>query len=176
MGTSAWVTRRLAGQLGHPRGVAGRLLGAVLNRRNGSAVRAAVAALPVRSDAVRRLRREVDGGRLHLHRAPMEALPLPDGALDAAITLNTIYFLPDLATAFSELRRVLRPDGRVVVGLGDPEAMARMAVTGEGFLLRPVTEVVEALRAAGLVAGDHRRVGGGDDAFHLLLATPAQSG
>ena len=71
---------------------------------------------------------------------------------------------------------MLRPDGRVVVGLGDPEAVARMAVTGEGFLLRPVTEVVEALRAAGLVAGDHRRVGGGDDAFHLLVATPAQSG
>ena len=122
--------------------------------------------------AGRRLRGPVAGGRPQLHLAPMEALPLADSSVDGAITLNTIYFLPDLLAAFREVRRVLRPGGRLVVGLGDPEAMARMPVTREGFRLRPVGTVIDALGAAGLVVVEHRRVGRGEDAVHLLIAVP----
>jgi len=120
--------------------------------------------------ASRRFRRHETAGRLQLHLAPMEALPLGDSTVDAAITLNTIYFLPDLQAAFREVHRVLRQGGRLVVGLGDPDDMARMAVTREGFRIRPVGDVVEALGAAGLVVVEHRRVGEGDDAVHLLVA------
>jgi len=207
------LTRALARQLGHPRGPFGRLVGRVLNRRNAPALRAAVAALPVRpgdvladigfgggvglqlllrrldeagpgsglvhgvdvsgtmlAAASRRFAPQVAAGRLQLHLAPMEALPLGDSTVDAAITLNTIYFLPDLGAAFREVHRVLRPGGRLVVGLGDPEAMTRMTVTREGFRIRPVGEVTEALAAAGLVVAEHRRVGEGEAAVHLLVA------
>ena len=126
--------------------------------------------------AGRRFRREVAAGRLRLQLAPMEDLPIPAASVDAAITLNTIYFVPDLPAAFTELRRVLHGDGQLVVGLGDPQAMERMAVTRQGFCVRPVDEVIDALRAGGLVVTDHRRVGAGDGAFHLLLATPAPPG
>jgi arsenite methyltransferase len=121
--------------------------------------------------ASRRFRRPVAAGHLQLHRGPMEAVPLADSSVDAAITLNTIYFLPDLPAVFREVQRVLRPGGRLVVGLGDPDAMARMAVTREGFHVRPVVEVADALKAAGLAVVDHRRVGTGEDADHLLIAT-----
>jgi arsenite methyltransferase len=124
--------------------------------------------------AGRRFRRHVAAGRLQLHLAPVEALPLADSAVDAAITLNTIYFLPDLPAAFREVHRVLRPGGRLVVGLGDPEAMTRIPVTREGFRLRPVDEVIDALGTAGLVVAEHRRVGTGQDAGHLLIAAPDQ--
>ncbi len=40
--------------------------------------------------AGRRLRGPVAAGRLQLHLAPMEALPLADSSVDGAITLNTI--------------------------------------------------------------------------------------
>jgi arsenite methyltransferase len=122
------------------------------------------------SAASRRFRAPVASGRLQLHLAPMEALPLPDTAVDAAITLNTIYFLPDLPAAFQEVHRVLRPGGQLVVGLGDPDAMARMVVTREGFLIRPVEDVISALKASGLDVAGHLRVGTGDDEVHLLVA------
>src|SRR5262245_58322840 len=81
---------------------------------------------------------EVDAGRRRLAHGSLTALPLEDGWLDAAITVNTVYFVDALDTACAELARVLRPGGRAVVGIGDPEAMAGMPFTSYGFTLRPV--------------------------------------
>ncbi len=120
--------------------------------------------------AKRRFREQVDDGLLTLQTGSLAALPLDDASLDAAITVNTIYFLGDLGPAFAELARVLRPGGYVVVGMGDPTAMARLPFTRHGFTLRPVEDVQAALVGAGLDAVKRLRVGDGDDAYHLLVA------
>ncbi len=44
-----------------------------------------------------------------------ESLPVPDGGVDRVITGFTVRNVGDLAGAFGELRRVLRPGGRVVI-------------------------------------------------------------
>lgn len=106
-----------------------------------------------------RFRDDVDAGRLRLGHGSLTALPLDDGALDAVITLNTVYFVADLDAACGELARVLRPGGLAVVGIGDPDAMAQIPVTRYGFTLRPVTEIVAALQGAGLRV-EHRRIDG----------------
>lgn len=206
--------RVLAGQLGYPQGVLGRLVGRLLNRGNAKTIAAAVQALDpapganladlgfgggiglrllleratpsgrvhgvdrsatMLAAAERRFRPEVGAGRLHLQQASLERLPLPEGVLDGAITLNTIYFLADLSPAFAEFRRVLTPTGRIVVGLADPVAMGRMPVTAYGFRLRPVADVVADLARAGLRVIEDRRVGEGTEAYHLLVASPAVS-
>jgi hypothetical protein len=61
--------------------------------------------------------------------------------------------------------------GRIVVGVADPDAMARMPFTGHGFHLRSVPEVIDTLRGAGLGV-EHRRISQAHDAPHLLIATP----
>jgi len=43
------------------------------------------------------------------------ALPLRDSTFDAALALWMLYHVPDKPSALSELRRVVRPDGRVFV-------------------------------------------------------------
>jgi ubiquinone/menaquinone biosynthesis C-methylase UbiE len=120
--------------------------------------------------AQRRYRRAVTDRRLALHQASMTDLPLADASLDAAMTVNTIYFVPD--EAFTELARTLSPTGRLVLGLGDPTAMLREPVTAHGFRVRPLAEVQSTLATAGLTLVAHRRVGSGPDAFHLLVAQP----
>ena len=107
--------------------------------------------------------------RLRLHTGSITALPLDTASLDGAICVNTVYFVADLATAFNELARVLVPGGRLVLGIADPAAMAEMPHIGHGFRLRPVTELLAALADAGLPMREHRRVGTGDRAFHLLV-------
>ncbi|MDQ3481178.1 MAG: class I SAM-dependent methyltransferase [Actinomycetota bacterium] len=120
--------------------------------------------------AKRRYRKETLAGSLTLHAGSITALPLSDESLDAAITVNTIYFVADLDQAFTELARVLRPSGRVVVGLGDPAVMAKLPFTAHGFTLRPVEDVVASLTKAGLTILGHPRIGQGGGAYHLLVA------
>jgi arsenite methyltransferase len=204
------LLRVAAGQLGHPRGPLGRVVGRALNRGNRRSIAAAVDLLPpdpapVLADlgfgggeglrllldragasgvvhgvdvsttmvaaAHRRFARQLTAGRLQLHAGSLTALPLPDAVLTGAITVNTIYFLDDLVPALREIARVLRPGAVAVVGLGDPDAMARLPFTAHGFRLRPVDDVVAAAAQAGLTVAGHDRVGTGADAFHLVSMT-----
>ncbi|MET9026070.1 methyltransferase domain-containing protein [Nocardia sp. NPDC004168] len=114
---------------------------------------------------------DIDAGRLRLVEGSLTALPLPDDSLDAAITVNTVYFVPDLAVACAELARVVRPGGRLVIGIGDPDAMAKLPFTSYGFTLRPVPEVVAALEQAGCTV-EQRRLASTPIPHHLLVAMP----
>jgi len=122
--------------------------------------------------AASRFRRDIDSGRLHLHNASMSELPLPDDSLDGLLTVNTIYFVPELAGPFAEFTRVVKDTGRVVIGLGHPDAMKKEPYTTYGFRIRPVADVIEALSSAGLTVAQDLRVGQGPDAVHLLVTAP----
>jgi arsenite methyltransferase len=121
------------------------------------------------SQAAGRYRRDIASGRLSLHSASMTELPFTDGELDGVITVNTIYFVADLDPAFAELARVINSTGRLVIGLADPEVMARLPFTGHGFHLRPVPDVTDALRSTGLSV-EHRQISDDANAPHLLIA------
>lgn len=112
--------------------------------------------------------RDVRSGRLRLHRGSLTDLPLDDATCDAVITVNTVYFVADLPAACAELARVVRPGGRVVVGVGDPDVMAQAPFTRHGFTLRPVGEIASALSEAGLEV-DHRSMPDKPIPRHLLV-------
>lgn len=110
-------------------------------------------------------------GTLNVRVGSMTDLPLDDDAVDAVITVNTVYFVDELEDAFRELARVIRPGGRLVVGVSDPEAMARMPVTAHGFRLRPVDALVEAMAAAGFADVRTEAIPGPPMARHLVIGT-----
>jgi arsenite methyltransferase len=114
---------------------------------------------------------EIAAGRLELHRASLTALPLPDSSVDGLITVNTLYFVDELARALQEIARTLASTGRAAIGVGDPEAMAHLRFTAHGFRLRPLAELTAAIQAAGLAVADHRRIGEGRVPGHLLIVT-----
>ena len=105
-----------------------------------------------------RHRADVDTGRLRLAHGSLLDLPLDDASINAAITVNTLYFVADLDCACRELARVTQHGGTVVLGVGDPDAMARIPATGHGFHLRPVDDIAAALRAAGFTRVDDQRL------------------
>ena len=111
---------------------------------------------------------QITAGSLKLINGSLAALPLDDKSLDAAITVNTVYFVADLDSVCNQLARVVRPGGRAVLGIGDPDAMARLPFTAYGFTLRPIDEVIAALKRAGFQSIQQRRL---DDVAipHLLL-------
>ncbi|PLV53714.1 class I SAM-dependent methyltransferase [Mycobacterium simiae] len=121
------------------------------------------------SQAAGRYRSDIENGRLSLHSASMTQLPFADKALDGVMTVNTIYFVAELGRAFRELARVINSRGRLVIGLADPEVMAKLPFTGHGFQLRPVLDVIDTLRSTGLSV-EHRRISDDANAPHLLFA------
>ncbi len=46
---------------------------------------------------------------------PSEPVPLPDGSIDLVISTQVIYKIPDYAGYLMECRRLLRPDGRIMI-------------------------------------------------------------
>jgi SAM-dependent methyltransferase len=125
--------------------------------------------------ARRRYAKQITNGTLRLHETAMDVLPLPDECLDAVISTNTIYFVDDLPAAMSELARVMRPGGRLAIGVADPAAMARMPFTEQGFTIRPIDDVVECLRTAGFTLTEDRRGGETSEAFHVLVCVRASA-
>jgi ubiquinone/menaquinone biosynthesis C-methylase UbiE len=77
-------------------------------------------------------------------RADAREMPYPDDTFDAAYLVTVLGEIPDQSAALRELRRVVKPDGRIVVGelFGDPHMVTFRALR-------------ERAEAAGL-AVDHR--------------------
>lgn len=74
--------------------------------------------------AQRRFREEVDAGRLTATVGEAASLPFDSSAAHVAYTVNTTYFWPDVLQGLVEIRRVLRPAGRVVLAV-QPSVIAR---------------------------------------------------
>ena len=117
--------------------------------------------------AAARHRADVEAGRIAVHAGDVLALPLEDAAVDRVLTVNTVYFWPDLAPALRELHRVLAPGGRVVIGIRDGSVMER--VDPAIFTLRPPQEIAAALEAAGFSPGEVHTAPEGTS--HLVTAT-----
>jgi arsenite methyltransferase len=95
---------------------------------------------------------------------------LDDGSVDALITINTVYFTTELDEACAELARVLRPGGRAVIGIGDPDVMARLPFTANGFTIRPADEIAAALQNSGLQV-ERRRIDEKPMPRYLIVGT-----
>jgi arsenite methyltransferase len=89
------------------------------------------------------------GDAVDLHLADVAAMPFQDASVDGLISVNTIYFWPDPAAALREIRRVLRPGGRVVLGVRRKAFLLLSPVSWFGFKLYSVRQLEQLLRAAG---------------------------
>lgn len=94
----------------------------------------------------------------------VDALPLPNGSIDKAVSVNSLYFWPDLAAATAELARVVRAGGRLVLCFQAPEAVRAWPGHVRGFRAYEVDEVVVMMKAAGfgdaaIASEEDRRLG-----------------
>ena len=92
------------------------------------------------------------GDAYDLHRADAAALPFPDGSVDLVLSVNTIYFWPDPARVLSEMNRVLKPGGRLVLGYRSRLILWTSPVTWFGFRLHSDRRVGQLLGEAGFTS------------------------
>ena len=91
---------------------------------------------------------EVREGRVSLARGTSTAIPADANSFDKALALNTIYFWPNPVADLQELRRVLRPDGRLVLGALAPWSAEGRPVFQHGFRFYEPSEIRNLLASA----------------------------
>jgi SAM-dependent methyltransferase len=90
------------------------------------------------------------GARAELHCTGLEELPFAPASFDAALLLNVLYFCDEGGAMIANLRRVLRPGGRLVVYVTDRATMDGWAFARQGLhRLFDHAELVDALVAGG---------------------------
>jgi len=73
--------------------------------------------------------------QVELYLAAVTSMPLTEHSLDAVLTVHTIYFWSDPVGALKEIHRVLKPGGRLVLGVGNVLLMRLSPLTWFRFRL-----------------------------------------
>ena len=102
-----------------------------------------------------------DAPNVTLERAEVTSLPVEDESFDRALSVQVLEYVPEVDTAIAELRRALRPGGRVVIWdvdwrtlswhSEDPERMRLVLAAWDEHLTHPSLPLTLAprMRAAG---------------------------
>ena len=99
----------------------------------------------------RRHNRElVARGSVSIEQGDAAILPHGNASFDRILATHTVYFWPDLSRVARELRRVLKPHGRLVLGFGDAEAMER-SFPASVYNLRSADQIRDALLDVGFI-------------------------
>lgn len=93
--------------------------------------------------------RLIESGRVDIRQASVSQLPFPDSSFDLATAVETQYYWPDLVNDMKEVRRVLKPGGRLVV-IAETYKGGRM-----DMLMAPAMKL---LKSSHLSAEDQRKL------------------
>jgi ubiquinone/menaquinone biosynthesis C-methylase UbiE len=112
--------------------------------------------------ARRRLRHEIREGRSDVRLAEARHLPFENHCFDAALAVHVVYFWTDPRVEFSEIRRVLRSGGRLLVGFRPRDEEVVADLPSSVYALRSIEETTALLLDAGFrdVRGELDCVGG----------------
>lgn len=89
--------------------------------------------------ATRRNAQAVKAGRVALFQGNITTLPFEDQYFDKLMTIHTLYFWPEPSPVISELSRVLKSGGRLVITL----STGRINAQGEVEVWAPLQSIVE---------------------------------
>jgi SAM-dependent methyltransferase len=93
----------------------GRLIQLLAARTDAAAIYGVDPSAVMLDTAIRANRAGIDAGRIVLSLGSAEQTGLADGSVDRIVTVNNVAIWPDLEAGLRELRRVLAPEGILVI-------------------------------------------------------------
>ena len=111
--------------------------------------------------ARRRMRRPIDAGRADVSLASSAKIPHAAARFDCALAVHVVYFWREPLADLAEIRRVLRPGGRLLLMYRPRDEETLASLPASVYALRSVDEVEALLAEAGFgeVHSDERHLG-----------------
>lgn len=94
-------------------------------------------------------RQQIVKGKVKLHQGECRRLPFADNSFHKLCSVNTLYFWEQPEKYLREMLRVLKPQGKIVIGFRDDQQTSRLNFNEEIFSSYSQAEVVNLLLAAG---------------------------
>ena len=94
--------------------------------------------------------KKVEQGKIQLLLADIQNLPFEDISIDKVYTVNTVYFWQDIGKGFSEVERVLKPNGIFLNVLYLKKWLDKLPITRYGFSKYTVEQIEKATVESGL--------------------------
>jgi SAM-dependent methyltransferase len=134
-------------------------------------------------DLARRNAAEAGADNVEFLLGRMEHIPLPDASVDVIISNCVINLSPDKPAVFAEMRRVLRPGGRIGISdvvtddhLTDAERAERGTYVGCIAGALPISEYEQGLRDAGFTDVSITRTNEVGDGIHSAIVKATTPG
>jgi ubiquinone/menaquinone biosynthesis C-methylase UbiE len=137
---------------------------------------AELAGIDLSADAARYAaqRCKMAAGRIDLRAGDSAHLPWADASFDKAYSVHTMYFWTDPQQNLSEIRRVLRPGGRLALGLRERSPAAVASFPPPVYRFYSGDELVSLLQASDFTEIEVRAAhGGGGDLRVVSARKPA---
>ncbi|MEM8486457.1 MAG: class I SAM-dependent methyltransferase [Bacteroidota bacterium] len=90
----------------------------------------------------------IDKGKASFVHASIADLPFDDATFDYITTTNTLYFWPDPVKDLAELRRVMKPTGKLVIGYRSRAFLDQVELAKYGFSKFDKEDVEDLLNGA----------------------------
>lgn len=87
----------------------------------------------------------VKTGRAKFIHGEADNLPFISGTFNKVFTVNTLYFWENSSKIFAEIRRVLEPQGQLVIGIRPRSNMAQLPFVKYGFTMFSKEELTDLL-------------------------------
>ena len=120
--------------------------------------------------ATARNRSACHDGRAELRHSDGTTIPFDDDTADAAVSVHTVYFMPDPTATFTEIARVLRPSGTLVVACRTSDTPIPAWMDPDIYRIPTAAQVTETLTATGFDHVDHHIVNAARHELHLFAA------
>jgi arsenite methyltransferase len=93
----------------------------------------------------------IEGDRLEVVEGPIAELAFVEASFDRVMSVNTLYFWPDLAAGLKRILHVLEPGGSFVTSVVPAAMLKKVGFDGQGFRCEDPEFYQAALEAAGFV-------------------------